>query len=699
MSTINPNVATNPQLAGILATVPMPAASLSPTGSVSIGPAGTGFNITAGPLAGGDAQAITGGGQILIGGGGISPAVGAQPAAPNAAVQPGVLTPTPATPATTTPATTTPATTSDATGDNGSPLTQAVSGFGKASRHEPIRASIDGATFGFPSFNASAKTTTAPAITWGPGWQKVERDGMWYMEHANGSKAIPAVEYRITPRPADQVQSIRVANGWGKKFPDGSILVFDRKEGPYRLDPKGNKHKVGLGNITIGGVRVRVFEASVVRTLDPNGRVDVFDSRGNVSKGSTRFNLAAALGAADAGATMGGGAPGKLVGGSDPSKLTADVQRLTGIAREILDEVRSGNVDPARLASLQAQLSQLPSGILQAAGAAGTMASDGTTVGGVNGPPAPGTSGGGTTTTTPTPGRDANATTKDFAAGTTAKLAAAPPSNLHGMQARFAQLPEDVQQSVATAFGSDRGTAAFRADQLLAFDADGTVRLVEGGTVYLRHQSQVRGAGPGEDRAMTMRPNRQPGGTGNAQVTTRPDVAGGGAVVGDGGAAPARLQLFAAGGEARHVDLGGINGSFTWRTLPARAREAILEVLRSGDDAASKAFASRTGGGWSIDPNAMIVIDAGFASFPNGLSMSRGTARPAPTPTPIPAPAPAPARAPAPAPAPVPTPAAPVAGGGQAGAPPAGGTSVRPGTPPPAPTVAAPGGNGHSHAH
>jgi hypothetical protein len=641
------------------------------------------------------------------------------------------------------------------TAENGSPLAEAISGFGKNQRAQPIRASIDGATFGFPSFKSTSKQLGAPDVQWGPGWSKVEKDGMWYMEHTNGSKAVPAVEWRITPRPHDQVSTIKVTNGWGKKFPDGTILVFDRIEGPYRLDPKGNKHKVAPGMHTIGGVKVRIFEATVVRTLDPQGRVNVFDSRGNSTLGTTRGRMGSAPGAAAAGASISGGggktdgsgptdaagkplAPGTTVGGGavDPGKLTSDIQKMTEIARGLIGEIRSGNVDPARLASLQAQLATLPSGILQAAGAAGTMASNGTTVAGTTttgttaagstsmAPPPPGSAGtgsqvagangSGTTVagsgasasgggvTPPTAGVDANATKKELAAGTAAKVdPSVIPADLHGKQARFAQLPEAVQQAVAAAFGSDQGAGAFTPDRLIAFTTSGQVSVVDKGVIYLRHQQQVRGAGPGEELAMTMRPGRQPRSAGRAMspATSTPSVQGGGGscrpatshanhstgtgtIVGASsvsGGGTSSITLLPPGGEMRDVRFGGINGSFTWANLPEPARAAILDALRTGSDGAAKAFASRTGTGWAIPANTKIVIDAGFASFVDGLVMRRGAA----TPTPAPA-------------------AAPVSGGGSSSTgsgstrpPVSGGVgvgTVSPGAAPPVPTVTNPGG-------
>jgi hypothetical protein len=322
-------------------------------------------------------------------------------------------------------------------------------------------------------------------------------------------------------------------------------------------------------------------------------------------------------------------------------------------------------------------------------------------------PPVPGTTTAGGGGTPPVAGADANATTKELAAGTKAKLSGTVPAELVGKQARFAQLPSDVQELVAKAFGSDQGAAAFKADQLVAFNANGEVALVEGGTIYLKHQAQVRGAGPGEDLAMTVRPGRQPGGAsrtsgggGSATTTSVPTAANGSAhdhhataasstngtrPVTGGGSTANRIELFKPGGEIRNVAFGGVNGSFSWKTLPAAVKAAILSHLTNGTTAPAQAFQSRTGSGWSIDPNAMIVMEAGFAQFVNGLALVRSTAT------------------------------APVSGGGassqpvghDATQPPVsggGGTgigSVAPGSAPPVPVVNEPAehADGHHHTH
>ncbi|MCW2962547.1 MAG: hypothetical protein JWM90_2934, partial [Thermoleophilia bacterium] len=509
-TTPNTSPATNPQLAGILnmAPVPGPVNAVLPNGaptphapasSVTVGGnGGNSFTVQLGDAtSGGGVTPATNGGGLVVVGGGTAPAAGAQPAAPGAAAPTAPTAPTagtvPTAPApavagtpTVVPGVTaapTAATTivpkptdgsaalpisaagttvgSTGTGTDGVVgVAVAKSGFGKAERGKPMQASVDGANFGFPSFKASAKDSKAPKVTWGPGWTKVKKDGMYYMQHTNGTKAIPAVEYRITPTPADKLQSVKVANGWGKKFPDGSIVVFDRTEGPYRLDAKGAKHKLGLGNQTIGGVKVRIFEASVVRTLEKNGAVTVFDSRGQNKAGSPR-GVAAAVAGAGAGAALVAGGPSSSKGGGvakTEADLTGDVQKLTGIARGLLNQIRSGNLDQAELASLQAQLSALPAGILQAAGAAGATLPPLTTT----------TTAGGTTVagagTAPVAGADANTATSKLAAGAKGTLEAPVPAELVGKQARFGQLPEAVQVSIAKAYGSTQGVAALEAD-------------------------------------------------------------------------------------------------------------------------------------------------------------------------------------------------------------------------------------------
>jgi hypothetical protein len=714
MTSINPNATpTSAQLTGIVNSTPMPNVTgtladgspfnLSP-GNLTLGGAtGNAFSIVNGTPQGAAATpaatpAATGG--IAVGGGDTALANGAQPPLP-----PGVGTPgtantaatTPAVPGTTAASTTTPTSTNLPTIEEPSGSGSAE-GFGRANRNATMKVTAGGADFSFPSFNASAKSNEAPAIHWGSGWKRVEVNGMWYMESPAGTKAIPAVEFRMTPKPASKVSTIHVANGWGKKFPDGSIVVFDRTEGAYKLDPKGNKTKLELGTHTIGGVKVRIFEASVVRTLDKAGKVHVFDSRGNTSAGSDRGRLAAAVAAADAGASISGGGKattdsgpstdsggGKVAAGGgttvDPAALTGNVQRLTGIARGILDEIRGGNVDAAKLASLQSQLNELPAGILQAAGAGGsvpgvlaasTTSSTPATPGappaaGTNGDGTPPTVGGGGTTvsaSSPVAGVDANAATKNLAAGATAKLAGSVPAAYVGHAVRFGQLPADVQASISTAFGSSRAGGAFTADQVFNISADGSATLVAAGKVFLRDPLGVRGAGPGEDIALTVRPGRQPGdrrptasdsaiaGGGAATSTSTsaphvashsptgiPSVAGHAtsvhavhathathAVTGGGASTTRSIQLFPAGGEMRSEGLGGITGTFTWKTLPAKAKDAILAYLRSNATAAGKAFASRTGAGWSFDPNAVIVVDAGYASFTGGLTMARSAA-------------------------------------------------------------------------
>ena len=835
----------NAQLNGIVNTVPQPRGpaatfggatpfTLEPHVALTLGGAGTPpFTITAGDATG-------------VAGGGGAPAAGAQPPAPGAApaaTPPAGAAAAPAPAAPTTPApliaalglspgtplpdanaapvtvgtpaagaapvggaaaagtTPVPGAAAVAAGTDGArpgskPVSKAVavSGFGKAQRAKKIKASVNGATFSFPSFKATSKQLAAPKPTWGPGWKRVEKDGLWYMQHANGTKAVPAVEWRVTPQPLEKAQMVKVANGWGKKFPDGSLLIFDKKEGPYTLDPSGAKHAIKPGTHTIGGVKVRIFEATVVRTLETSGAVSVFDSRGNHGAGTPRGRATGALVSAGGGvdqlgnapgkdaSTQAGGAPAKGGGSIDgappakgggatgsPEAMAARVQELTGVARKLLDQVRSGSLDPAALQSLQAQLSQLPAGILQAAGAAGTMTGDASTIlpagtssvagasgAGTTGTTAPGTTAPGTTApgatvaavsgagvgaSTPVANRDAQAdAVKTLAAGATATVTGGLPAEFTGKQARFGQLPEDVQVKIATAFGSDQGTKALEADTMVAIGSAGAVSLPDGATLFAKHVALIRGAGPGEDLALTMRPTRQPGSTGTfasaaamgggassatgdrptsaprpgGSVKKQPKktatavAAGGGATHAHGAhamsstaaTAKRKIQVFAPGSSLKAAGLAGIEGSFTWKTLPAAGRTAISDWLAANPNSGpAKAFASRTGSGWSIDPAAVIVLGAGTASFLQGLAVVRAQAKAAPA---VQAVRPVTGGgAPTVAPAPAGSSASAQPVGHDATRPPAAGGPVpsSPGTAPPAPAIADPGEHAVGHAH
>ncbi|MCW2961195.1 MAG: hypothetical protein JWM90_1582, partial [Thermoleophilia bacterium] len=295
------------------------------------------------------------------------------------------------------------------------------------------------------------------------------------------------------------------------------------------------------------------------------------------------------------------------------------------------------------------------------------------------------------------------------------------PAELVGKQARFGQLPEAVQVSIAKAYGSTQGVAALEADALVSFPTSGAVALVEGDTVYLKHVPQVRGAGPGEDLALTVRPTRQPGdddmgagdttptaptasgaGTGTAgtaaaatgAATAAPSAPGtvvagspasaGAAAVGNLGAPTATsIPLVPLGGGLKSTAFDGLDGTYRWNTMPAPARDAIVAWLKNNPtDPAGAAFASRTGTGWVVRQDAAVTLAAGVVTFPSGLSLERRT---------VPAPAATPATAPAsggtPAPGAQPTQPPATTGGGIG--------VVAPGTAPPVPT--APDGHGHAH--
>ena len=709
-------------------------------------------------------------GTTVIGGGGTTPAPGAQPASPNAAAAnaaaganatgataaangaaapaAGATSPfaNDATLGSTVPqpvasaivdangalvsgtATPTAANSSPNAADaTGAATAAATSGFGKAERSKKMVAGVGDATFSFPSFNASAKSTAAPAITWGAGWTKVEKNGMYYMQHTNGTKAIPAVEYRITPTPADKVQTIKVANGWGKKLPDGTVIVFDRDKGPYRLDPKGAKHALPFGTQTFGGVKIRVFEATVVRTLEPNGAVTVFDSRGNTKAGTRRTSGGGGLLGASAGASGGGGSvtqsDGTTVGGgSTTAQLTSQVEKITAAARALLAQVNGGTMDAAAFAQLQAQLAALPAGLTAALAGNGTLVASTETApatsggGSVDQTAVGGASGGGAAGMPPTPGVDANAAVRMMVQPETKQITGSVPADVAGKRMRFGQLAPELQESVAKAFGSTEGGAAFDPDVELTVSASGSVTVHTPMTpIHLRHVNQVTGGGPGDDLAMTMRPGRQPGRKPASQELAAA-LGGGGTTVGGGGpsaptptaptvptvpglppttpapgsaALPAptatKLPLFTAGQQIGSQGLGAFSGSFTWKSLPAAARTIILDYIRSHpESAAGRAFAARSAGTWAVDPNTKITLGAGFATFPDGLALHRAATTGGGGATPTQAPS------------------APTPGGGSMPGmhhPPSNTGGPVP-TAPPTPTIPGAGaGDGHDHTH
>lgn len=676
MASINPNApaTTSAQYNAIASTVPMPTANAVTTtatgtpfsfgadGTATIGGStGPAFTVTQPGAA--TATAASGAGAITVGGGGTTPAPGAQPAAPGSAA---------AAATTTTTAAGAPSKTTSGSGATETRLATAVSGFGKAERGETMKVSVgEGASFSFPAFNTSNKRNAAPEISWGDGWKKVQKDGLWYMEHTNGSKAVPALEYRMNTNPPGKVKTVKVANGWGKKFPDGTILVFDRNEGPYRLDPKGNKHEVELGTLKIGGIKVRVFEAAVVRTLEPNGKVTVFDSRGNTFAGTDRGRLSDVVSNANAGAsatgggkTEAGGPPGKTVGSGptvDEAALATQIRAATEIARGLLEQVQGGKVDSAKLAELQAKLDALPAGIRQAMGAGAMVSTESQLTSVVEAgdaatatPPPPGSTvagSGGGATTPPVAGRDANATTKKIGAGTKLSIAKELTSDLHGTQKRFGQLPGSVQEAIAEALGSTEGPAALAADQMVAIDHSGSITLVGGATAHLRRERRITGAGPGMDVAETIRPGRQPGGRQGEPLGTAKSgtvSTGGGTsgtnhshahdtvptapgasdtiLVGDQTPSMQRAAILKPGATVQLEALRNYNGPYTWATLPKAARDLIM-----ASQAYTAGFGAATGelqAAGEVDGNALVMIDGGTATFVGGLYAMNPNARP-----------------------------------------------------------------------
>ena len=402
MASIPPTAANNPILAGLQATLPNPHDYYT---IAQPGIAGGGAGIT------GSGMTFGAEGNNLVFGGDANPGIrivdmGAQPAAP------GDQLTRPATPPATgaadggapaldgadQPAAPTgtgegvaPGTTVAGAGTNAgtatdTPLSPAsteraagkLPGF-TAGGTQRLAAGVGGATFSFPSWKGTNGLLTAPKVDWGEGWERVDAGGgKYYMEHANGAKAVPSIEWRITGKPWGSLKTISYENGWGKELPDGTKIYFDRDSGPFKVAPDGTRSDLEAGNYKFGDVPVRIFSVSVVRTLEPNGMVTVFDSRGNVKNGTTRS--AAAAGATGGGKLAGGkgDAPGKLAGGGgmDPAALQETISGLTDVVRGLLAQAQAGEVDPAELASLSAEISSLTASLQGAVGGAGMLAGD-----------------------------------------------------------------------------------------------------------------------------------------------------------------------------------------------------------------------------------------------------------------------------------------------------------------------------------
>jgi hypothetical protein len=236
--------------------------------------------------------------------------------------------------------------------------------------------------------------------------------------------------------------------------------------------------------------------------------------------------------------------------------------------------------------------------------------------------------------------------TEQLAAGTSVQLDVA---KSYAGTKRFAQLPEDLQQSIAAAFKSELGTAAFEPDTEFVISGTGDVKLAAGATVYKTHQAHVTGGGPGDDLALTLKPVRQSKWFGagdddsthdHATITSAPAAgtptsAPGSTVAGGGAAADSatRKSIFHAGDRATIPALvGKATGTFTWAGLPMDVRQAIEVYLdASPSSTAGAAWTTRQGEGWEFDPAATVVFGTGGeVTFPNGLAITRAAAPAAP---------------------------------------------------------------------
>lgn len=252
---------------------------------------------------------------------------------------------------------------------------------------KPIRAAAGpGAWFQFPSIKQSSKSAKAPKISWGPGWKKVGK----YMQHTNGARAYPGVQTKIQV-PHGKTKRVDTPFGPGHRFPSGDVVGIGRDGKPFHVDASGTKHSIGFGQHKIGSDSVRLFEASTVHVVTPDGRMMRYDSRGTVRMGRSAAQRAAAAAAA---AVTGGGPAAttdpttQTKGGGETdnrakidaavaniknltqmlSTLTALLGQLNGISGPGALGGASGDI--GQFISLPSQFSGLPGGPSQALGGA-----------------------------------------------------------------------------------------------------------------------------------------------------------------------------------------------------------------------------------------------------------------------------------------------------------------------------------------
>lgn len=229
---------------------------------------------------------------------------------------------------------------------------------------KPIVIGIGSASFSFPSLDKSNKSVNAPKVTFGPAWKAEGK----YMVHPNGTKAYPGVQNRIS-LPVGKGQPVTTPHGKGHKLPDGSVVGIDKAGKPFLLHKDGHLEPLDKGVHTIGGMKIRVFEAATVNVVTPDGRFMRYDSRGNV-----RLGRGAAARALDAGAAMGGG---PVAATTAPKTREEFLQQQLAIAKELLGKLQNGTATEADVAQIQMLLQGLPPAISQILQGLGGLGKDG----------------------------------------------------------------------------------------------------------------------------------------------------------------------------------------------------------------------------------------------------------------------------------------------------------------------------------
>ena len=276
-----------------------------------------------------------------------------------------------------------------ATATGGGTVPEALRGLGaRVQYNKPIHAGVAGANFSFPAPSKSDQKKGAPEVTWGKGWTATGNDTF---KHTNG--AVGRVHHRTRVAVGDpkKSRSVDTPFGRGKQLPDGSVVLvrnrkaFLLKKGAERPEP------LREGTHTIGGMKIRIFTATIVAVKTPDGRDMRFDSRGNVISARTRAERLAAMGGGPAGGAAGadqcgdhggpakGGGPvkggGPAMADLPPQGTPEDqIQRLTAQINELLASVMAG-IGSGGLDQSQASgggdtgFNGLPAGLQQALGA------------------------------------------------------------------------------------------------------------------------------------------------------------------------------------------------------------------------------------------------------------------------------------------------------------------------------------------